>query len=120
MKGIWFLFLILPILIGELIYYLKSHGMVSSFMGNYFPDALWMFSFSGLQLIIWRNQKRIVKIFWYLIPLLVSFILELFQKHHLIQGTFDYNDLLTYFIGWILCFSVFSYFNKLTYKTSSK
>ena len=65
------------------------------------PDGLWIFSFINLMLIIWNGQSNINNLIWYIIPILVGLILEIFY------GTFDIIDVLFIILGGISSFYIF-------------
>ncbi|MCR4030286.1 MULTISPECIES: hypothetical protein [Flavobacterium] len=67
------------------------------------PDALWVYSFSSALLIIWKDQFKKGK-YWLLIPLLSGSIVEIAQAVKLFPGTFDMIDLI--FTTTALLFSI--------------
>ena len=73
----------------------KAYGWL---FGN-FPDGLWVFSGTRLNLIIWEGNISLASILWILLPLSIACIYELLQKLHFICGTYDTHDLLAYVLG---------------------
>jgi hypothetical protein len=74
------------------------------------PDALWIFSFTNLMLIIWDYRITIQSIIWILIGPFIGIVLEIGQAFHLIRGTFDIIDLIFIIIASILPFNKFIHF----------
>lgn len=56
------------------------------------PDALWVYSFSSILIIVWGNQFESAK-FWLLIPLYSGVVIEIAQGIKIFPGTFDILDL---------------------------
>jgi len=123
-KNVWVALLILtifPLFLGLLLYaYVGQHNLIlydwfnldigfpkniilveefPSWVINYLPDCLWAFSFTSLLFCIWQNESLRIKITLLNIPFLTGCIFELGQKYHLINGTFDLKDILTYIVG---------------------
>lgn len=72
------------------------------------PDGLWMFSFTTVILYIWSNTINKKSIIWIVIMPIISFFTEISQKYHLINGTYDSNDLFAYLLGFIFSCIFFS------------
>ena len=70
------------------------------------PDALWIFSFTSLMLIIWRDKFSAQSIFWLCIAPTVGLLSEIGQGFHFIRGTFDPMDLTLILIASILPFAL--------------
>ena len=60
------------------------------------PDGLWMYSFLSTFFIIWRQQISKHFISWILLAIIMSFFLEILQAKHIIPGTFDWYDMVSY------------------------
>ncbi len=85
-------------MVGVVIYRFKP--LLSATITNYLPDGLWAFSFTLTLLSM--NQRPTIE----MILLMVfggSLIIELLQYLNVVSGTFDWIDLLVYFL-----FSIFS------------
>lgn len=58
------------------------------------PDGLWVYSFSAMLYLIWRENFKITqKIFFF--PFIVLCGMELLQLIKIINGTFDIIDIFT-------------------------
>jgi hypothetical protein len=60
------------------------------------PDALWMLSLSTLIYNIWKDESKKNQILWSLFPPIIAISWEVAQRLKLINGTFDWVDLLFY------------------------
>lgn len=89
------LLVLVPLFIGIFIYTLPQSR---PWVRNHIPDGLWAFSFGYAFLWIWKppifSALR-------LIPLIVFFAFELFQKFGIITGTFDLIDCLAYLLFYL-------------------
>jgi hypothetical protein len=65
------------------------------------PDALWLLSLFNFLKFVWHNNIK-PRIIWLVIALFCAVILEIAQKIAYLPGTFDLNDLLFYFLTFIL------------------
>ena len=72
------------------------------------PDGLWMFSYTTVILYIWSNTITRRNYFWIIIMPIVALLTEVGQKYHLINGTFDANDVIAYLLGFVLSCIFFS------------
>jgi hypothetical protein len=84
-----------PLLLGYLIYFLGSYELLPQWLKNYFPDGLWAYAFLSAILIIWNRQLNYV---WLFISFLLAAVFELLQHYHLLAGTADVADIMTYFL----------------------
>lgn len=57
------------------------------------PDALWIFAFTNLMLIIWQDRLSKNSIFWIMLAPTIGIFSELGQIFKIIPGTFDIIDL---------------------------
>lgn len=88
------------------------HGMIikdyclSASLPNWFvyslPDALWMFALILLIVTIWDFDFTKSCIAWIIISFLTGVLFEILQKLKMINGTFDYIDLIFMIIASIL------------------
>lgn len=95
-------------IIGIVIYALFRQGVVSksnfvlAFIKNYIPDMLWMISFMNVCIIycegIHKNYIALAGTY----TLIIGIIFEATQYWHLVRGTFDFIDILSYFIAIII------------------
>jgi|GEM_PF-567495 len=67
------------------------------------PDGLWFYAFLSTILFIWREKISMNFFLWLLLAIIISLFLEISQEYQIINGTFDWYDLLAYFIATILC-----------------
>lgn len=68
------------------------------------PDGLWFYAFLSTIFCIWKDMDNGYLIIWLLVAMIMSAFLEIGQACKVIQGTFDFNDLLAYFAGSIFFF----------------
>jgi hypothetical protein len=87
--------IILPLLLGIGLY--RAAGMVAipSLVRNYLPDGLWAYAFLSSILLIW---DRAINIAWIIAAFLLAIGYEGAQYEHLIPGTGDIFDVITYFL----------------------
>ena len=72
-------------------------------------DALWMYSLSSCVFLLFEKKiKETGSVKFFLIPL-IGIIFELLQKIEFVPGTFDYSDMISYFIAYILSILAFKY-----------
>ena len=108
-----FFFVFTPLFLGAVIYYYTRPDSIYfiKWVNNLFqietaykiqlpywvvfhlPDGLWAFAFVSVFLIIWEKNINKKNIFWLLMPLISSVIIEISY------GTFDYVDLYFILIG---------------------
>lgn len=68
------------------------------------PDALWIFSFTNFMLIIWRDKFSEQSVLWILIAPTIGVLSEIGQAFHFVRGTFDLIDLTLILIASIIPF----------------
>ncbi len=68
------------------------------------PDALWVFSFTNLMLIIWRDTFSLQSIPWIFIAPVIGLFSEIGQAFHIVHGTYDTTDMILILIASILPF----------------
>lgn len=124
------LHVMLPLLIGGLIYLLfrnerlimfdwirflgfkesldllrNDFSILKSFIPNWvlfsLPDGLWVYSFSSAIIIIWNDNRKVL-ILLLTIPLIFGPAVELLQFLKLFKGTFDIKDLIITIVAFIL------------------
>jgi hypothetical protein len=66
------------------------------------PDALWMFAFCLLILVIWDFKLHKNGKFWIIVALLVGILFEVLQVVQITPGTFDWMDLFLITIAALL------------------
>jgi hypothetical protein len=94
-RGKVFLFtVVLPVLLGALIY---TSGFIILYLQpirNYLPDGLWAFALISILYFIWQGQPKLL---WLIAAAVVFVLFELFQATGIIEGTGDPIDVLIYF-----------------------
>ncbi|MCW3125508.1 MAG: hypothetical protein JWO03_1166 [Bacteroidetes bacterium] len=75
------------------------------------PDALWVYSFTNLMLMIWDYRLSVHSVFWITVAPVIGCALELGQALHFIPGTFDITDFI-----FILVATLISYIHYLNNK----
>ncbi len=83
-----------------------------------FPDALWIFSYMSITLLIWRNEINKQNYFWIFIMPIISILSEVGQLLNIIPGTFDFIDLFFYVLGFISPLLIFT--NHIANKKTNK
>ncbi|MDC9722332.1 MAG: hypothetical protein PSN34_06110 [Urechidicola sp.] len=68
------------------------------------PDALWLFSFTYITLMIWENKINRQSVFWIFLAPIIGIFSEIGQLVGIIPGTFDTIDLILLIIAAILPF----------------
>lgn len=58
------------------------------------PDALWLYSFTYIVLLLWDFKINKQSLLWISFPPLIGLFSELGQLIHIIPGTFDITDLI--------------------------
>lgn len=75
------------------------------------PDALWIFSFTYLLLLIWQFKLTWSNALWFFIAPSAGLFIEIGQLFKIIQGTFDLVDLLFIIIALTIPFLNTQIFN---------
>ncbi len=75
---------------------------VPAFVAGSLPDGAWAFAFGAALALVWKKASA-----WMWIGAAVTASLEISQAFHLIEGVFDWMDLLamiaSYFSAWQIC-----------------
>ena len=66
------------------------------------PDGLWMFSYSSIVLVIWKQRITKYSLLWLLSLPIISIMFEVLQYYDYFQGTFDILDIIFYILGSLL------------------
>lgn len=72
-------------------------------------DGLWTMSLSYTLIYIWMKNKVLVLIFSTLIAPLLGITLEILQSKNLIFGTFDYIDIISIIVFYLLTITHYFY-----------
>jgi hypothetical protein len=132
------LFVLLPILIGGLIYILfrsdkllmfywfKTIGIgqpirflrntdfiknsnVPNWIKYSLPDGLWIFSYVSSMILIWNYKISKISVIWIFILPVIAVSSEFGQLFKVVPGTFDINDLAIYLFSTLLPIVLFKY-----------
>jgi hypothetical protein len=64
------------------------------------PDALWVYAFTAALALIWKMQpKTTQRLLWLFLPSILAIGAEFGQAVHLVQGTFDWLDVVSYVLA---------------------
>ncbi|MUP38928.1 hypothetical protein [Labilibaculum euxinus] len=89
--------------IGESIVKLRQGNDFNKFLNNWIiynsPALIWTFSLTVLLGVIWDYKINRESILILLIPLILGALSELFQKLGMINGTYDFVDMILYITG---------------------
>ncbi len=85
---------VLPIVVGIVIYKFGTKWNLSNLFINYLPDGMWAYAFISSILIIW---KRTFNYIWLATAFLIFILFETFQYFKIINGTADFKDVIIYF-----------------------
>ena len=135
LKNNIFIHVVIPMLVGGVIYilfreqnilmfrwfdflgfdYLTTHSKEAFYNNNMLPfwvkyslpDGIWVYSMTSLMLIIWHNNTSSFKYIWILIGPFFGLFLELGQLVNIISGTYDHIDLLFTIFFSIIPFLIF-------------
>lgn len=66
------------------------------------PDGLWLYSFTSSMLLIWNFNITKKNVFWIFGLPSIAILSEIAQYFNLLQGIFDYIDLLCYVMAIVL------------------
>jgi hypothetical protein len=91
--------IVVPILLGGLSYFINKASWYPLFLRDHLADGLWAYAFISAMLIIWGRSVHTI---WILATFLIAVLFELFQGYHIIPGTGDVYDVLTYFAFFII------------------
>ena len=83
---------------------------VNDFILYCLPDGLWVTSYILVMDALWSNNRKQQMLWCCLLPI-IGILSEILQLFNLVDGTFDYKDLLCYAFPYIiyLIFKKFSY-----------
>ena len=87
--------IVIPVILGLPIYLFKDLIYIPTLVKNHLADGLWAYAFISSILIIWDRE---IKTVWILTTFIISIGFELLQYSHIIPGTGDIYDIITYFL----------------------
>ena len=107
--------IILPLLLGAVIYWVGETVAIPAVVRNYLPDGFWAYAFISSILVIWGRKIHIA---WIVTVFLVSVCFELLQYYQKIAGTGDIKDVITYFTAFTIALISNTYFRNLLLTTT--
>jgi hypothetical protein len=90
-----FINVILPLLIGSVIYILVSKSLLPKPLSNHLADGVWAYSFQSCVLIIWERK---INTGWTLAVILCALLYEFLQYIRILPGTGDMKDVFFYIL----------------------
>ena len=125
------LWVLIPLIVGLLLYQFRPFGngwidhlkfdnetligygnRLPDFIKYNLPDGLWAFSLTSLIQIIWAPHEKKLRVFWLFCVLLMIALSELLQKFQIINGVFDWLDLITMIFAFVLSIFILSKYEK--------
>ncbi len=126
------IWVLLPLIIGLLFYQLRPFGngwiddfklesdalinfgkRLPDFLKYNFPDGLWAFAFTSAIQILWAPHEKSFRVFWLVVVFLVIALTEVLQKFEILNGVFDWLDLITMTFAFVSSILIFSKYEKL-------
>lgn len=101
----WFKYLNLSNEINIIKNFRTAYSFPSWFIYN-LPDALWIFSYTGISLEIWKHSITRQNIFWIFSIPIIAVLSEFLQLFKIVPGTFDFLDVTFYLLGTISSFYI--------------
>ncbi|MGX7666060.1 hypothetical protein [Flavobacterium pedocola] len=86
---------------------LKIVDVIPDWMLYSLPDGLWLSSYICLVLMIWKNKINKENIVWVFSVPVIAVLSEAGQFFKIIPGTFDWMDVIMYFVGTLFPFVIF-------------
>ncbi|MDR0228198.1 MAG: hypothetical protein LBI72_03950 [Flavobacteriaceae bacterium] len=95
--------------LSDVIYFLRSNEFlhklsVPNWVKFSLPDALWLFSFNYILLVLWDFNINKHSIFWLLLASIIGVFSEIGQLIGIVPGTFDIVDLALLLIAALIPF----------------
>jgi hypothetical protein len=79
------------------------------------PDGLWLFALLNLLQLVWDKPGCFLQLlFWSTVTTALAIVTEFLQGAHIIKGTFDTMDILSYELAFLSSISVFFFRNHTT------
>jgi hypothetical protein len=101
-----------PLLLGMLLYPFSMYYPIPPFIKYHLADGLWAYAFLSAFLIIWERK---INFFWISILFPVAAGYEWLQAQHMIAGTGDVLDILSYFSFFFIALLFNSYYKSKLY-----
>lgn len=86
--------IVIPLLLGVMIYRMIPYVQLPLFFKNHFPDACWAYAFISAMLIVWDRK---VHPLWIVAVFMAAVGYEVLQFVHILPGTGDVRDIVVYF-----------------------
>jgi len=102
---------LLPLLLGLFIYWSANSLFISALIRNYLPDGLWAYAFISGILLIW---DRALHMTWIILVFLTAIGYEFLQYLHVVPGTGDIKDIITYFLFFTIALLLNNFFKTVT------
>lgn len=77
-----------------------------------FPNALWVYSFSFFTLMLWYNYNILARILSFIFIFIIAIGIELCQLNHYLPGTYDCVDLITSIFSSLMALIIITYRRK--------
>lgn len=96
---------IIALIIGLITYFLFNNGIIDksillcTIIRNYFLDGLWVISFFFIAINFSENITKKYLILTSIVVQVIGIIFEVMQQINIAKGTFDFIDILVYFIA---------------------
>ena len=87
-------------------FFFPKSSIISNFIKYNLIDGFWLYSFSCLMILIWDKKISKSSLLWLFPFLLICLIHEFLQKTHILGGTFDYLDIITYVVAFLTAISL--------------
>lgn len=100
----------LPLLLGSLIYFLGRDGGLVPLLKNHAADGLWAYAFISALLIIWHRN---LPPYWLLIVCFVAVLFEFLQYKGFVEGVGDWTDAAVYLVFILLGYLLNNTFKRL-------
>lgn len=83
-----------------------ERNWITDFIRYYLPDFLWAFSFGAALTAVSYSHNRIVLILFSAVSFLIGVLFEFVQYFGIVNGTFDYFDVLMYAVAALTCAAI--------------
>lgn len=84
------------------VYLNVERNWITDFIRYYLPDFLWAFAFGAALTAVSYSHNRLVLILFSAVSFLIGVLFEFMQFFGIINGTFDYFDILMYAVAALL------------------
>ena len=88
------------------VYVNVKSNILTDFIRYYLPDFLWAFAFGAALTAVSYSHNRIVIILFSAVSFLIGVLFEFVQYFGIVNGTFDYFDILMYAVAALTCAAI--------------